>query len=579
MLLSMNRVYIALAALVLACTTSHAIAIPAPTMVVNSTADSTLNDGLCTLREAILSTISKAPSGNMPGECAAGSATLSLIGFNIPGTDAGCVGTPKLCTIKPATALPFMTQRVFIDGYSQPGSSQNTQAVGDNAVILIELDGSNSNPSLQLEGAGSSSSTIRGLAISHLAPIGIIIHSSSTNDAIIGNFIGTNAAGTVSSGAGNAMTVDSCDGAIIGGTVPSVRNVLGGAGASVFLADSSNAVIQGNYVGVDRTGSAILSPPQQGIQINGASNNTLIGGATAGAGNVIGSWVAHGIFLGGTGSNNRVQGNKIGTDATGTVRLGGGGAHAVGYIGAGTGNKIGGDAPGEGNLIAGASSNGILLGGSSTDLLVQGNLIGPDVSGALPLGNGTDGIMVFSGGGVIGGATPGAANRIAFNGANGVDIPNGATGLAINGNAIYANGALGISLTGSGIPTPNDPGDADSGSNQLQNYPVIGAVTVSPNTTVHVSGSLNSATSTIFRLEFFANANCDDAGNGEGKIFIGFANVTTSPNDVAFGPLTFAVPADRHVITATATDPNGNTSEFSACGTQDTIFSDGLEGN
>ncbi len=578
MLRSINRLYIVLAALVLASTTSQAIAALAPTMVVNSTADSTQNDGLCTLREAILSTISKAPSGNMAGECAAGSASLSVIAFNIPGTDAGCVGTPKLCTIKPATALPFMTQRVFIDGYSQPGSLQNTQVVGDNAVVLIELDGSNSNPALQLEGANSSSSTIRGLAISHLAPIGIIIHSGSNNDLVIGNFIGTNAAGTVSSGTFNAMTVDSSDGAVIGGTAPSARNVLGGANASVFLADSSNAVIQGNYVGIDRTGSVMLSPPQQGIQINGASNNTLIGGATAGAGNVIGSWVAHGIFLAGTGSNNRVQGNLVGTDAMGTTRLGGG-AQGLGYLGSGTNNKIGGAAAGEGNLIAGANSNGILLGGTSTDLLVQGNLIGTDITGVLPLGNGTDGIKVFSGSGVIGGASPGAANRIAFNAAQGVDVSNGATGWPINGNSIYANGGLGISLSGGSIPTPNDAGDADTGPNNLQNYPVISAVTISPNTTVHVSGSLNSATSTIFRLEFFANANCDDAGNGEGKIFIGFANVTTNPNDVTFGPLTFAVPADRHVITATATDPAGNTSEFSVCSTQDTIFSDSFEGN
>jgi hypothetical protein len=149
--------------------------------------------------------------------------------------------------------------------------------------------------------------------------------------------------------------------------------------------------------------------------------------------------------------------------------------------------------------------------------------------------------------------------------------------VAILGNDIYANGSLGISLSGGGVPTPNDDGDADTGPNNLQNYPVITTVTVSPKTMVHVSGSLNSEANKTYRLEFFANASCDSSHNGEGKIFLGHADAGTSPNDVAFGPLDFAVPADRHVITATATDPSGNTSEFSVCSTQDTIFSDGFE--
>jgi titin len=96
---------------------------------------------------------------------------------------------------------------------------------------------------------------------------------------------------------------------------------------------------------------------------------------------------------------------------------------------------------------------------------------------------------------------------------------------------------------------------------------------------VHVSGSLNSEANKTYRLEFFANAGCDPSGHGEGKVFIGFTTVMTNPNDVAFGPLDFSVSADRHVITATATDPDGNTSEFSVCGSQDTIFSDGLDGD
>jgi hypothetical protein len=154
--------------------------------------------------------------------------------------------------------------------------------------------------------------------------------------------------------------------------------------------------------------------------------------------------------------------------------------------------------------------------------------------------------------------------------------------VAILGNDIHANGGLGISLGNPSLPTPNDDGDADTGPNKLQNYPVISTVTIGPSTTAHVSGSLNSEANKTYRLEFFANASCDPSHYGEGKKFLTGALpvfVTTNPNDVAFGPLDFTVPADRHVITATATDPNGNTSEFSACSGQDTIFSDGVEGN
>jgi hypothetical protein len=205
-------------------------------------------------------------------------------------------------------------------------------------------------------------------------------------------------------------------------------------------------------------------------------------------------------------------------------------------------------------------------------VVVQGNVI---------TGNEL-GIIAYAGKGIIGGTAAGAGNRIAFNSTYGVSIFATAQNVPILGNEIYANGSLGITLNNSNVPTPNDDNDSDTGNNNQQNYPVISAVTISPKTTVHVSGSLNSTPSTTFRIEFFANANCDASGNGEGKKFIGIANVTTSTNPVNFGtPLTldFIVPADRHVITATATDPSGNTSEFSVCSTQDTIFSDGLDGS
>jgi hypothetical protein len=243
---------------------------------------------------------------------------------------------------------------------------------------------------------------------------------------------------------------------------------------------------------------------------------------------------------------------------------------------------IGGSTAGAGNLIRGAL-NGILVNGTASagTPVIQGNHIGLSLDGKTLLASGTSGIVISSNaGGLIGGTAAGEGNVIAFSGTNGVAVAF-ATGWAILGNSIYGNG-FGISLAQSDNVSPpiaNDLDDPDTGANNRQNYPVLGAGVVGPKTTVHVSGTLNSEANKTYRLEFFANAGCDKSGHGQGKIFVGTHDVTTNPNDIAFGPLALTTPVDRHVITATATDPAGNTSEFSDCSTDDTIFSDGLDGD
>lgn len=531
----------------------------------------TLDSGAGSLRQAI------SDANAHPG---------STINFTIDAnSDPGCNSTSMICTIKPTTLFDNITSQVTIDGYSQTGSSPNTLSVGDNAKLLIELDATNVSPAFRLEAGGSGSSTIKGLAITHLASVGILITDGSSNNTISGNFIGVNVAGTASSFVGTsfAVYVESASNAnTIGGTAPDARNLLSGNGEIVYVWGSNDTVIQGNYINIDKDGAVALQQAQRGIDV-GAGSGNLIGGSAAGAGNVIATWAGHGIIVQGSGDNNLVQGNLVGTDATGTVRFGGGVYGVSYYLGSGTGNKIGGAAAGEGNLIDGATcclGSGVLVYyPTSTDFVVQGNLIGTDITGTMPLGN-FQGIVVQGGSVGIGGTTADAGNRIAFNASLGVSVITSAIGVAILGNDIYANTGLGISLTGGPVPTTNDAGDADTGSNNLQNYPDITTVMISPQTMAHVSGSLNSTASTTFRLEFFANANCAESGHGEGKVFIGSAvpDVTTNAGNLAtFGPLDFTVPAHRHVITATATDPSGNTSEFSACSSQDTIFTDGLE--
>ena len=137
----------------------------------------------------------------------------------------------------------------------------------------------------------------------------------------------------------------------------------------------------------------------------------------------------------------------------------------------------------------------------------------------------------------------------------------------IRGNRIFNNGLLGIDLTtASGVDgvTPNDPGDADIGPNDLQNYPVLTGATP-----VSVAGTLNSTPDRTFTLEFFSNSECDPSGYGEGETFqptTAPATVTTDGSGDAAFTFTFAsaIP-EGQFITATATNLDGSTSEFSAC--------------
>jgi hypothetical protein len=155
-----------------------------------------------------------------------------------------------------------------------------------------------------------------------------------------------------------------------------------------------------------------------------------------------------------------------------------------------------------------------------------------------------------------------AANKIAYNGGPGISLTNG-TGIVIRANSIFSNNGLGIDLGANGV-TANDIIDSDVGPNNLQNFPVLTTVMSTSNTTT-IQGSLNSLPNTTFDIDFYSSAAVDPSGYGEGAQFFGTTSVTTNGNGDATINVTFPVAlATGRVITATATDPNGNTSEFSA---------------
>ncbi|MEP6570470.1 MAG: DUF4214 domain-containing protein [Acidobacteriota bacterium] len=411
--------------------------------------------------------------------------------------------------------------------------------------------------------------------------IGVFIRSG-TNNMVQGNFIGTDATGINALANNTAIDVTSSNN-LIGGSTTGGRNVVAGNGNGegviivVDLAATTGNSIQGNFIGTNAAGTAALGFGGAAVRLGSSTSNTQIGGLTATPGtppgNVIsGSFTGISVSVG--VSNNTVQGNLIGTNAAGTAALGN---SSDGIIIRGSSNTIGGSTANARNVISGNGRHGIFMGGDNavSDITIQGNFIGTDITGAALLGNGASGVFVndtFNNtiGGIV--TTPGAppANVIAGNGDRGVNLVGSTTGIAIEGNSIFSNGNLGIDLLGGtenafGV-TANDSCDIDSGpNNKLQNFPVITtANSVAGNTTV--TGTLNSAASTTFRIEFFANSSCDPSGNGEGQTFIGFTTVSTDGSCNASFNVSFpvAVPGGQF-ITATATDPANNTSEFSNC--------------
>ena len=401
-------------------------------------------------------------------------------------------------TISPLTALPGVTDEIVIDGYTQPGSSPNTDPIATNAVLLIEIEGSAvpGVAGLHLSAAG----TIQGLVINRFSSgSGIRTDGNPAYNNIRGCFIGTDPTGTVDLG-----NFEGIDGAgpniLIGGTSPADRNLISGNADRGVSAEAPAIVIQGNLIGTDATGRLAI-PNNRGILMHG-----------------------------------------FGT--------------------------IGGSAPGAGNVVSGNTEWGIAF---NLDCIVQGNRVGTTADGTGPLANGI-GIWAGSfGGNTIGGILPGEGNVIAYNGSWGfVNGQFGTSGVGnvIRGNSIHDNGNLGIDLGANGA-SANDLQDPDTGANDLQNFPIIQSVEhLGPQAagSTRIVGKLNSTPSTTFDLDFYSNPVCSNFPREliEGETWLGTAQVTTSGNGDTAIDVTLPVATEVGArISATATDPAGNTSEFS----------------
>ncbi|HEX8219307.1 MAG TPA: hypothetical protein VF914_08850, partial [Chloroflexia bacterium] len=392
---------------------------------------------------------------------------------------------------------------------------------------------------------------------------GIVLDGvGSMNNLIRGNIIGTNKSGTAALGNGkNGVVLQNSANVTLGFTSGGGRNLISGNGlAGIVISGtlSHDNLIQNTYVGTNISGTAAIGN-LYGIQVRNAPTNTIGSGDFPQTRNLI-SGNQDGIYITGSGSTgNVVQGNYIGTDVTGTYAVGNEGA-GVQLLGGAKNTTVGGGQTSARNLISG-NRYGVTISNSSTaNNRVQGNYIGTTADGASPLGNIAYGVDIEeSSGNTIGGGV-GLGNRVAYNGSDGILVLGG-VGNVIYTNSVFGNGRLGINL-GSDEVTANDALDADTGPNNLQNFPVLGATS----SATEIKGTLNSKQSTTFVIELFNNSTCNALGNGEGQTFIGSTWLTTLGN----GNGTFTFQPDQALpggsfITATATDPNGNTSEFSAC--------------
>jgi hypothetical protein len=335
--------------------------------------------------------------------------------------------------------------------------------------------------------------------------------------------------------------------------------------------------IFGNFIGIDPA-SLKAAPNGTGIVLNGGDSSNTIGGLASGSGNVISGNTGDGILILGS-STTTVEGNFIGTDPTGTVAVpnGGNGIDIVADPVAGfnaTGNIIGTNAAGGRNIISGNTGDGVLLedsAGAPAGFTVSGNRIQNDVIGgnATGLAAVPNAVGVFIRGGAagnfVGGSNSGVpeGNVIAFNTGPGVAITgNASTGNLISLNSITGNGGLGIDLGNDGV-TPNSVGGPHIGPNNFQNFPILNPYT----TQGTITGSLNGTPNTTFTVELFANAVPDPSGDGQGRDLLRSPAGTLMVTTDAYGNATFTfnytpLPGEPF-LTATATDPNNNSSEFS----------------
>ncbi len=292
---------------------------------------------------------------------------------------------------------------------------------------------------------------------------GIIITSNTTGNVVLGNYIGTDAGGSlmISNVLGGVFLASDASGNVIGGTNAGAGNVISGnLGNGILMRGSQvvNNTVQGNFIGTDATGTNALANTVAGVTIDTGSSSNLIGGTVAGARNVISGNILnydYGVLITDPGtSGNVVEGNYIGLGSDGLTVV----PNYWGMVCANgaTNNTFGGTVTGARNIISGNNDEGLRLTDPGTTAnVVQGNFMGTDAGGSNAVPNSFAGMTIFNGAtfNTIGGTTLAARNVISGN-YIGVAIGNaGTSGNVVEGNliGIGANGRMGLPNTYAGV--------------------------------------------------------------------------------------------------------------------------------
>lgn len=346
-------------------------------------------------------------------------------------------------SIAPKSHLPGVEQPVTIDATTQPGFSGKP---------IVELNGTNAGSGaygLKLIGSGI---TVKGLVVNRFKGDGMFLYNHG-GDKVTGCWIGVDKTGTIDQGNGGKGIFVQSQNNTIGGAAAAERNVISGnenAGVYFYLAAASHNKVVGNYIGTDYTGSKQIKN-YIGVQINGASYVT-VGGTAAGSRNVISGNVHDGVLMVTTGSKyNTVQGNYIGTNAAGTAKIGNGwyGVEISQHD-----NVVGGTTAAARNVISGNGMDGVSLYlASSYNNKVQGNYIGTDYTGTKDLGNAWAGVSITNDAhnNLVGGSTSSACNVIAGNEQYGVGIYNHSVYNTVQMNCI------GVASNGKSLPNTKNP--------------------------------------------------------------------------------------------------------------------------
>ena len=382
--------------------------------------------------------------------------------------------------------------------------------------------------------------------------------AAASNNVVEGNFIGTNRNGGVAvPNVGDGVLVSgAADNRIGSATDAAAGNLIsgnGGSGVVFSLAGATGSLAVGNIIGLKSDELTELGNALNGVAINTNATNIQIGGNSAIASNVIAANGGNGVRIAAGSSNNRVSGNRIGVTTTGLAR----GNAAAGVLIQGNNNTIGGADISFENIIAG-NTNGITLSGATA----TNNSIKFNAIGTATLRNIDNGIQVVSG---ASNNVIGPKNTIQRND-TGIRLNGGSAGNKITQNSTFQNINLGIDLYPSAGFTANDVGDADTGANGLQNFPLFFGNPVLVGNNLEVSFSVNSAPANSaypLTIEFYVSD-----GSGEGSKFVGSTvytagNFASGVKTVNFAGAGVGLSPGSSKLVGLATAANGNSSEFS----------------